>query len=73
MSAKRYAVIIERTTTGYSAYSPDVPGCAAAGDTEAETRTNFQDALSAHIEAMRAVGEIVPEPHTLVDYVEVAA
>ena len=73
MSAKRYPVVIEPTGTGYSAYSPDVPGCAAAGDTEEETRRIFQDALIAHFEAMREVGEPIPEPHTSVDYVEVAA
>lgn len=73
MSSKRYAVVIEQTETGYSAYSPDVSGCAAVGDSEEETRRNFQDALAAHIEAMREVGEPVPEPHTSVDYVEVAA
>ena len=73
MSTKRYSVVIEPTTTGYSAYSPDVPGCAAAGDTEEETRRNFQDALTVHFEAMREVGEPIPEPHTSVDYVEVAA
>ncbi len=73
MSPKRYPLVIERTGTGYSAYSPDVPGCAAAGDTEDETRRNFQDALAAHFEAMREVGEPIPEPSSSVDYVEVAA
>ncbi len=73
MSARRYPVVIERTGTGYSAYSPDVSGCMAAGDTEEETRRNFRDALIAHIQAMREVGEQIPEPHSSVDYVEVAA
>ena len=73
MSVRRYSVIIEPTTTGYSAYSPDVEGCAAAGDTEEQTRRNFQDALTIHFEAMREIGEPIPEPHTSVDYVEVAA
>jgi predicted RNase H-like HicB family nuclease len=73
MIARRYPVVIEQTETGYSAYSPDVAGCAAAGDTEEETRRNFQDALIAHFEAMREVGERIPEPHSSVDYVEVAA
>ena len=73
MSVRRYPVVIEPTTTGFSAYSPDVDGCAAAGDTEEETRQKFQDALAAHFEAMREVGEPIPEPHTSVDYVEVAA
>jgi predicted RNase H-like HicB family nuclease len=73
MIARRYPVVIEQTGTGYSAYSPDVLGCVAAGDSEEETRRNFQDALIAHFEAMREVGEPIPEPHTSVDYVEVAA
>jgi predicted RNase H-like HicB family nuclease len=73
MSSRRYSVVIEQTSTGYSAYSPDVSGCAAVGDTEEETRQNFQEALIAHFQAMREVGEPIPEPHTSVDYVEVAA
>lgn len=70
---KRYPLVIEPTSTGYSAFSPDVPGCAAVGDTEEETRRNFQEALTAHFEAMREIGEPIPEPRTSVDYVEVAA
>ena len=73
MSAKRYPLVIEKTGMGYSAYSPDVPGCAAVGDTEDETRRNFQEALAAHFEMMREVGEPIPEPSSSVDYVEVAA
>jgi predicted RNase H-like HicB family nuclease len=73
MSIKRYPLVIEPTSTGYSAFSPDVPGCAAVGDTEEETRRNFQDALAAHFEAMREIGEPIPEPRASVDYVEVGA
>jgi len=73
MGARRYSVIIEQTSSGFSAYSPDVAGCAAVGDTREETRWNFQDALAAHFEAMREVGEPIPEPSASVDYVEVAA
>ncbi len=73
MTTLRFPVVIERTGTGYSAYSPDVDGCAAVGDTEEETRVNFQEALSSHFEAMREVGVPIPDPHTTIDYVEVAA
>jgi len=59
---KRYSLVIEPTSTGYSAFSPDVPGCAAVGDTSEETRRNFQDALAAHFEAMREIEEPIPEP-----------
>ena len=73
MIEKRYALVIERTNTGFSAYSPDVPGCAAVGDTEEETRRNFQEALAAHLETMRSIGEPLPEPSSSVDYVSVSA
>jgi len=73
MNARRYPVVIEETSTGYSAFSPDVPGCAAVGDTREETRRNFQEALSAHFEAMGEIGESIPEPSASVDYVDVAA
>jgi len=73
MTSKRYPVVIEKTGTGFSAYSPDVLGCVATGDTEEETRENFQEALRAHFSAMREIGEQIPEPQTAVDYVEVAA
>ncbi len=45
MNARRYPIIIERTGTGFSVYSPDVAGCVSVGDTEEETRRNFQDSL----------------------------
>jgi predicted RNase H-like HicB family nuclease len=66
-------VVIEQTSTGYSAYSPDVAGCFAVGDTPEEARQNFQEALTAHFDVMREIGEPIPEPNSSVDYVEVAA
>jgi predicted RNase H-like HicB family nuclease len=70
---KKYAIVIEPTSTGFSAFSPDVPGCAAVGDTHDETRRSYQEALVSHFEAMREVGEPIPEPSASVDYVEVTA
>ena len=70
---KRYPVVIEPTSTGFSAYSPDVPGCVAVGDTADETRIHLRDALSEHFQAMRQIGAPIPEPHMSVDYVDVAA
>ena len=73
MIGKRYALVIEATRTGFSAYSPDVAGCAAVGDTAEDARREFRDALAAHFALMREIGEPIPEPSTSVDYVEVAA
>ena len=70
MRSQRFPVVIEKTSTGYSAYSPDVPGCAAVGDTLQQTRNNLRDALQAHFEAMREIGEPIPEPASSVDFVD---
>jgi predicted RNase H-like HicB family nuclease len=60
-------MVIEPTNTGFSAFSPDVPGCAAVGDTEEETRRNLREALAAHFEVMREIGEPIPEPRASVE------
>ncbi len=65
--------MIERTRTGFLGLLPDVPGCAAVGDTEEETRRSFREALAAHFAVMREIGDPIPEPSSSVDYVEVAA
>jgi hypothetical protein len=55
-------VIVEQTGTGYSAYSPDLPGCVAAGPSRPDVE-----------QRMRADGQHPPEPHTYATIVEVAA
>ena len=70
---KKYLVVIEETGTGYSAYSPDLPGCVASGTTRAEVERNISRTLSFLLSELRADGEIVPEPHTYSAYVELPA
>lgn len=69
----KYTVFIEPTSTGYSAYVPDLPGCVAAGSTLAETRELIKEAIEFHIEGMRLNGETVPRPTELVEQIEVSA
>lgn len=57
-----YAVVIEKTGNGYSAYVPDLSGCIAAGDTREETEALIQEALAFHIEDLAERGEPVPAP-----------
>jgi predicted RNase H-like HicB family nuclease len=44
---------------------PDFPGCITAGSTLEETRAMAQEALKAHIECMRELGQAIPEPSPL--------
>ena len=70
---KKYLIIVEKTDTGYSAFSPDVPGCGSVGDTKDEVERNIQEALEFHLEGLREEGYPVPEPSSYSSYVDVAA
>ena len=69
----KYLIVIEQTETGFSAYSPDLPGCVATGGTVEETERSMRDAIEFHIDGMRADGLQIPPPTTRSCYVEVAA
>ena len=60
-----YAVIYEKTGTGYSAYAPDLPGCITTGATREETERLMKEAIEFHIAGMREDGESIPEATTL--------
>jgi predicted RNase H-like HicB family nuclease len=69
----RYLIIIEQTSTGFSAYSPDLPGCAATGHTREEVEREMHDAIEFHVEGLRLAGQSVPEPRSQASYCEIAA
>jgi predicted RNase H-like HicB family nuclease len=60
---KGYVVVFEGDDeSGYSAYSPDLPGVVAAGASRQETETLMIEAMAAHIAVLRQAGRPVPEP-----------
>lgn len=67
----RYLVIIERAPRNFAAYSPDLPGCVATGDTEDETLESMRQAIAMHLEGLVEQGEPIPPPTTTADYVTV--
>ena len=61
-----YAVIIERAADGgYGAWCPDLPGCIALADTEADTITEMRAAIKMHLAGMREDGIEIPVPSTV--------
>ena len=48
----KYSIVIEKTDTGYSAYSPDIAGCAATGETREEVEKNMKEAIEFHLEGL---------------------
>jgi predicted RNase H-like HicB family nuclease len=69
----RYLVVIEPTATGFSAFSPDLPGCVSTGESRAEVEQHMREAIEFHLEGLREDGAPIPPPSTTATYVEVAA
>ena len=69
----KYAIVVERTSTGYSAYVPDLPGCVAAAGSYQTAEKLIREAVVFHLEALRGEGNPIPEPRTSVGSVEVPA
>lgn len=66
----RYAVVVEKAGSNFSAYVPDLPGCIATGATVPEVENEIRDAIRFHIEGLRADGLEVPKAVSLAEYVE---
>jgi predicted RNase H-like HicB family nuclease len=70
---KKYAIVVERAGRNYAAYVPDLPGCVATGGTVAEVEALLREAIAVHVAGLREDGLPVPEPSSVVDYLEVPA
>ncbi len=70
---KKYLIVIETTQTGFSAYSPDLPGCVSTGRTREEIEQNMREAIAFHLDGLREEGQPVPEPQSYSAYVELSA
>jgi predicted RNase H-like HicB family nuclease len=68
----KYLIVIEPTNTGFSAYSPDLPGCASTGGTREECEKNMHDAIEFHLEGLREDGDPIPQPGSSAAFVEVS-
>lgn len=61
-----YLVVYEKGEDGgWGASSPDLPGCVAVGKSRAEVERLIAEGIPLHLEAMREIGEPIPEPHHL--------
>ena len=67
----RFLVVIEKAAANYSAYSPDLPGCVATGETKEAVEANIQKAIRMHLEGLREDGLPIPEPAASAEYVVV--
>ena len=69
----RYAIVIEKAPSNYAAYVPDLPGCIATGATIAETEGLIREAITFHLEGLKADSLPIPVPSSHVEYIDVPA
>ncbi len=69
----QYAVVFEKTSTGWSAYAPDLPGLGVAAATIEETEKLMREGIEFHIEGLREDGLPIPEPAAQVKQIAIPA
>jgi predicted RNase H-like HicB family nuclease len=68
-----YLVVVEKGKKSYGAYVPDLPGCAAVGETRREVMKLIRESIALHLESLREAGEAIPEPNSKSEVVKVRA
>ena len=69
----KFLIVVEKAKTGYSAYSPDLPGCVATGPTRQRAVSRMRSAIRLHLAGLRAQGRRPPVPKAFSTYVEIPA
>ncbi len=67
---EKYLIVVEKSETGYSAYSPDVLGCIATGKTLEKTIEQMRSALAFHLQSMAEDDEELPKPRGIASYLD---
>jgi predicted RNase H-like HicB family nuclease len=61
--ADRYLILIEGgRPSNYSAWSPDLPGCVATGETLEAVELEMRSAIAFHLEGLAKDGAPIPDP-----------
>jgi len=69
----KYLIVIEKAKRGFSAYSPDLPGCVAAAASRTAVEKAMAQAIEFHLEGLREAGQRVPSPRSYSTYVDIPA
>jgi predicted RNA binding protein YcfA (HicA-like mRNA interferase family)/predicted RNase H-like HicB family nuclease len=67
-----YVVVYEKSSTGWAAYVPDLPGVITTGYTKEETKTLIREAIEFHLEGLREEDLPIPEPSASAEVVTVS-
>lgn len=68
----KYTVIFEQGPESWGAYVPDLPGVISVGDSRDEVELLIHEAITFHVEGLRAEGLPVPAPASFAGAVEIS-
>lgn len=68
---RQFLVVIEKAGKNFSAFCPDLPGCAATGATKREVEKNIRGGIVLHLEGLKEDGLPVPPLTSTAEYVAV--
>jgi len=68
----KYVVVYEKSSTGWAAYVPDLPGVITTGKTKEETQQLIREAIEFHLEGLRENDLPIPESSASAEVVTVA-
>jgi len=66
-----FLIVVERAGGNYSAYSPDLPGCVAAGKTREQATRRMHEAIEMHVAGLREDGLAIPKSSSSAEYIAV--
>ena len=60
----KYTIIVEKGSTSWGAYVPDLPGCVAVAKTESEVKVLIKEAIEFHLESYKIDKKRIPKIKT---------
>jgi predicted RNase H-like HicB family nuclease len=69
----RFLVVIEKTESNFSAYSPDLPGCIATGKTCEDAESSMYEALTFHLQGLQEDNIAIAESSSFAEVMAIAA
>ena len=67
----RFLIVVEKANGNYSAYSPDLPGCVATGESREDVERNMHEAVQMHVQGLREDNLPIPESQSFAEYIAV--
>lgn len=69
----RFLVVIEETESNFSAYSPDLPGCVATGNSREDVENNIYEAIRFHLQGLQEENQAIPRNSSYAELMAIAA